>query len=53
MKLLRVFAAVFIFAGILAGCLTLMLLVILMLRFPPILFVVLLACWMLSRLQRG
>lgn len=53
MKHLRVFAAVFIFAGILAGCLTLMLLVILMLRFPPMIFVVLLACWMLSRLQRG
>ncbi|TLX61515.1 hypothetical protein DN820_21010 [Stutzerimonas nosocomialis] len=47
--LLRTFAAVFVFAGILAGCLALLLLVILMMRFPPLLIAVTLACWILSR----
>ncbi len=37
MKLLQIFAAVFMFAGILAGCLGLLLLVLLMVRFPPLL----------------
>jgi len=45
MKLLRVFAAVFLFAGILAGCLALLLLVLLLARFPPLLIAELLACW--------
>ncbi|MER2096036.1 MAG: hypothetical protein ABS977_03915 [Pseudomonas qingdaonensis] len=45
MKLLRIFAAVFMFAGILAGCLALLLLVLLMVRFPPVLIAVLLTCW--------
>ncbi|WP_284378597.1 hypothetical protein [Pseudomonas putida] len=52
MKLLRFFAAVFMFAGIFAGCLALLLLVLLMVRFPPLLIAVLLACWIMSRLQR-
>ncbi len=43
--LLRTVAAAFMFAGILAGCLTIMLLVILMVRFPPLLIAVVLACW--------
>ncbi|AXR12887.1 hypothetical protein [Pseudomonas aeruginosa] len=50
MKLLRIFAAVFMFAGILAGCLALLLLVVLMMRFPPLLIAVLLACWIFCRL---
>lgn len=50
MKLLRIFATGFMFAGILAGCLALLLLVILMVRFPPLLIAVVLACWILSRL---
>lgn len=38
MKLLiQTFAAMFVFAGILAGCLAMLLLVILMVRFPPLL----------------
>jgi len=49
--LLRTFAAVFVFAGILAGCLAMLLLVILMVRFPPLLIAVVLACWILCRLQ--
>ncbi len=53
MKLLRVFAAVFLFAGILAGCLILLLLAILMVRFPPLLIAVLLACWIFCRLAKA
>ena len=51
--LLRTFAAAFMFAGILAGCLAILLLVILMMRFPPLLIAVLVACWLLSRLQKS
>lgn len=50
MKLLRILAAVCMFAGILAGCLALLLLVILMVRFPPLLIAVLLTCWIVNRL---
>ncbi|HBN8287775.1 hypothetical protein V4W48_21945 [Pseudomonas aeruginosa] len=48
--LLRTFAAVFVFAGILAGCLVMLLLVILIVRFPPLLIAMVLACWIVSRL---
>lgn len=51
--LLRTVAAVFMFAGILAGCLALLLLVILIVRFPPLPIAVLVACWLLSRLQKS
>lgn len=51
--LLRTVASAFMFAGILAGCLALLLLVILMVRFPPLLIAVLVACWLLSRLQKS
>ncbi|MEE1950330.1 hypothetical protein V0R48_15200 [Pseudomonas alcaligenes] len=51
--LLRTFAAALMFAGILTGCLTIMLLVILMVSFPPLLIAVLVACWLLSRLQKS
>ncbi len=53
MKLLRIFAAVFMFAGILAGCLALLLLVFLMVRFPPLLIAVVLACWIVNRLLKS
>ncbi|AHC64997.1 hypothetical protein FA516_28955 [Pseudomonas aeruginosa] len=52
MKLLRILGAAFILVGILAGCLAALLLVILMVRFPPLLIAVLLACWIFSRLQQ-
>ncbi|WP_279222526.1 hypothetical protein [Stutzerimonas kunmingensis] len=48
--LLRTFAAVFVFAGILAGCLAMLLLVILMVRFPPLLVAVVLACLIYRKL---
>ena len=51
--LLRTFAAVFVFVGILVGCLAMLLLVILMVRFPPLLLALVLACWIMSRLQRS
>ncbi|AQZ33440.1 hypothetical protein BHQ29_09160 [Pseudomonas sp. LPH1] len=51
MKILRTFAGVLIFTGILTGCLVLMLLLLLMVRFPLLLIAVLLACWTLTQLQ--
>ena len=44
-QLLRTMAAVFVFAGILAGCFAVLLLVILIVRFPPLVLVVVVACW--------
>lgn len=49
--LLRPFVAMFVFAGILAGCLAMLLLVILIVRFPPLLIAVILACWIYRKLQ--
>lgn len=49
--LLRTFVAVFVFAGIFAGCLAILLLVVLMVRFPPLLIVVVAACWIYRKLQ--
>jgi len=51
MKLLQIFAAALAFAGVLAGCLAVLVLVVLMVRFPPLLAAVLLACWIFSQLQ--
>ncbi|MFG0806815.1 hypothetical protein [Pseudomonas fluvialis] len=49
MKLLfRIFAAALVFAGILTGCLAMLLVVILLVRFPPLLIAVLMACWIFS-----
>ncbi|PTV56788.1 hypothetical protein DBL03_20640 [Pseudomonas putida] len=50
MKLLRVFLAMLLFAGILAGSVALLLLVLLIMRFPPLLVAMLLACWVFCRL---
>ena len=49
--LLRTFAAALMFAGILAGCLAILLLVILMVRFPPLILVVVLACWIYRKVR--
>ena len=46
--LLRTVASAFMFAGILAGCLAILLLVILLVRFPPLLIAVVLPCCPLS-----
>ena len=50
-QLVRIFAALFIFVGILAGCMTAILLLILMVRFPPLLIAAVLACLIFSRLR--
>ncbi|KPM62875.1 hypothetical protein HB13667_16985 [Pseudomonas putida] len=50
MKLLRAFLAMLLFAGILAGSVALLLLVLLIARFPPLLIAILLACWVFCRL---
>lgn len=47
-QLVRIFAALFIFVGILAGCMTAILLLILMVRFPPLLIAVVLTCLIFS-----
>jgi CHASE2 domain-containing sensor protein len=44
-RLLRTLGAAMMFAGILAGCLAMLLLVIVMVRFPPLLIALVLACW--------
>ena len=49
--LLRTFAAALMFAGILAGCLAILLLVILLVRFPPLILVVVLACWIYRKVR--
>jgi type III secretory pathway component EscS len=41
----------FIFVGILAGCMTALLLLILMVRFPPLLIAAVLTCLIFSRLR--
>lgn len=51
-QLIRTFTAAFMFTGILVGCLVILLLVVLMVRFPPLLAAVVVACWVLNRLQR-
>jgi hypothetical protein len=53
MAVLKLLASLFVFVGILTGCVTALLLVMLMLRFPPLLIAVLLTCWIFSRLQNS
>lgn len=52
MPLLRSLLHLFLFIGALAAAGVLVLSILLMLRFPPLLVVVLLAGWMLSRVLR-
>lgn len=52
MSLMRFLLCLFIFVGALAAAGALVLSILLMLRFPPLLLAVLLACWILSRLLR-
>uniref|UniRef100_UPI0040475107 hypothetical protein n=1 Tax=Pseudomonas sp. TMP25 TaxID=3136561 RepID=UPI0040475107 len=50
-EFIKVIGALFVFVGILAGCLAALLLAIAVIRFPPLLIALLLACWIFSRLQ--
>ena len=52
MSLLRFLLCLFIFVGALAAAGALVLSILLMLRLPPLLLAVVLACWILSRLLR-
>lgn len=48
---LRTFVSAFMFAGIFAGCLAILLLVTLLVRFPPLILVVVLACWIYRKVR--
>lgn len=50
MAILRLLASLFIFVGILVGCVAASLLIVVLLRFPLLLIAVLLTCWIFSRL---
>ncbi|PAA37140.1 hypothetical protein CJU79_17675 [Pseudomonas fragi] len=50
-RLVRIFAAMFMFVGILAGCMTALLLLVLIVRFPPLLIAAVLTCLIFSRLR--
>lgn len=52
MTLLRFIACLFAFIGVLAATGALVLIIVLMLRFPPLLIAVLLACWVFTGVLR-
>lgn len=52
MALLRFLFCLFVFIGALAAAGTLVVSIVWMLRFPPLLVAVLLACWILNRLLK-
>ncbi len=51
LAVIRIIGGLFVFVGIVAGCMAALLLLIVVVRFPPLLIAVLLACWVFSRLQ--
>ena len=51
--MLRLLTTLLVFAGIITGCVVVVLLMILLVRFPLLLIAVLLACWIFSRLQNA
>lgn len=53
MAILRILAALFVFVGILAGCMAALLLIIVLLRFPLLLIAILLACWIFRHLSQA
>ncbi len=52
MAILRLLASLFVFVGLLVGCVAALLLVVVLLRFPLLLIAVLLTCWIFSRLRQ-
>ena len=50
---IKLIGALLMFVGILAGCMAALLLIIAMVRFPPLLIALLLACWIFSRLKNA
>ena len=53
LAVIKLIGALFMFVGILAGCMAAMLLMLVVIRFPPLLIALLLACWIFNRLQRN
>ena len=51
--MLRLVAALFVFVGILAGCVAALFLIIVLLRFPLLLIAILLTCWIVSGLRNS
>lgn len=51
LPVIQLLGALFVFVGILAGCMAALLLILAMVRFPPLLIAVLLAGWIFNRLQ--
>lgn len=50
MAILRLLASLFVFVGILVGCVAALLLIVVLLRFPLLLIAVLLTCWIFRSL---
>lgn len=48
---IKLIGALLMFVGILAGCTATFLLMLVVIRFPPLLIALLLACWIFSRVQ--
>ncbi|VFB17919.1 hypothetical protein [Pseudomonas fragi] len=53
LAVIKLIGALFMFVGILAGCMAAMLLMLVVIRFPPLLIALLLACWIFSRLKNA
>ena len=53
LAVIRIIGGLFVFVGIVAGCMAALLLIIAMVRFPPLLIALLLACWIFNRLQNA
>ena len=51
LAVIKVIGGLFVFVGIVAGCMAALLLLLAVVRFPPLLIALLLACWIFSRVQ--
>lgn len=51
LAVIKIIGGLFVFVGIVAGCMATLLLLIIVVRFPPLLIALLLACWIFSRVQ--
>ena len=53
LAVIKVIGGLFVFVGIVAGCMAALLLLLAVVRFPPLLIALLLACWIFNRLQNA
>ena len=51
LAVIKVIGGLFVFVGIVAGCMAALLLLLAVVRFPPLLIALLLACWIFRRVQ--